>query len=150
MKIIGKKGSSDAYTQTTQTIHLSKILIISLVLFLIFIIAVLGYIDSLAPIPVDLEEDLVIARLTNVCLAATYPGTDTMQQNIIDVDKVTKESLDSCFVDDFGLTVRLTSNDDKINLYTSVGSTATNQYFVRYVLIKTPDGIIPGVLKVSL
>ena len=150
MKIIGKKGNSDTYVQTIEVFNFTKILIISLVLIFALIAVTISYIESLAPIPANLEEDLIIARLTNVCLASNYENSDLLQQNILDLNKLTEENLNNCFTGNVAFTVRVSSIDESINKITAAGSRATVKTFARYTLIKTPEGNIPGIIRVSV
>jgi len=101
--IKGKKGMVDGTSQgdagvsTATTLSFIKLILILILATLILLFYASKFINSKAPIPTDLESDLQIARLTNVCLAITHDPFDIKDQQMIYENSLTKEKVNNCF-----------------------------------------------------
>lgn len=99
-----KKGSSggtdgDAGISTSTTLTFIRVILISTIIVFLLILSVSSFIDSKAPVPVDLDSDLMLARLANVCLASVHQPFDIVDQKVILDSSLTLENIKNCFID---------------------------------------------------
>lgn len=160
----GQGGSADVEDDisdestfvVSSKVHYYFFIIIIIILgFIAFLLISQNYVDSLVSPPQNIEDDLVLARITNVCFSPTHPVTGYAQQGVIDVEQFTQTTLEECFSGEQPprLTVELQSFDGKNfqteQLFTSKGGLTQHK---RNILIKAPgyDSLQPGWLYVGL
>lgn len=147
-------SEGDAAISTATTLSFIKlILILILVTFLLLSFAS-KFLNAKAPIPTDLESDVMLARLTNVCLATPHEPFEILDQKIIYEQAFTKDKVYDCFTQ-LNYTkikkINLQWKDDS-GLQTKTIEVSKQKYEglnLLYVLIQHEDGTrTPGTMSV--
>ena len=149
-----KKGQSGSGFDASSSAFYWFVVLIPIVLVMVFFILLFGgYVDSLSPIPENLEQDIIIARLTNTCFAKQNIN-GFLEANIIDIHKVNQTVLDACFSSkpqpQFSMRLRYTyfdnSKSDVISLVMGGGESIIRTH---YVLVDNTTHQVPGILEVK-
>jgi len=74
-----------------------KLIIIIVLLVIYLVVPGMRLLNSQSKIPSYLQEDIYLARLTNVCLANHHYPFQTIDQDKISAESFNKEHIDSCF-----------------------------------------------------
>ena len=133
----------------------------SLVLIGVLIFAFVGitnaYIQSFVPVSEDLQTDLLIARVTNMCFVYEEPQTQIKRANILDESKLTQQKLEHCFTSmglqpNIRIEVKLMEGEtytEIVNLRLGEGAIDTTHH--RYTLLHTQNGeLLPALLYVTV
>jgi hypothetical protein len=153
-RIVSKKGQSSSGFDASSSAFYWFMVLIPIVLVLFFFILLFGgYVDSLSPIPRTLEQDIVIARLTNTCFAKEN-SQGFLESNIIDISKVNKTVLEDCFSSkpqpSFSLVLKYTTFDNVLShrLPLIMGSGGEKILHTQYVLVDNQTHQVSGILEV--
>lgn len=106
----GKKAEGDTYVTTSKVHYFIVVLFVIIITLTIYLFFGFRYINASAPVPVGLPENIMMARVTNVCMSWENEGR--VYQNVIDYTKVTANSLRSCFGTETPVEIRVISDDD--------------------------------------
>lgn len=98
--------SGDTSTAVGMIFHYMKIILFVGLIFVLFIIPAMRVLDSKVVLPEQLEGDLVMARLTNICFATEHDIFTEKKQGIIDINKVNKQTIENCFLEELELNIQ--------------------------------------------
>ena len=160
----GQAGSSEAsddlsddstFVVTSKVNYYFVVLVLVVLAFVAFLLISNNYVNALVSVPKNVRNDLLIARVTNVCFTPEEIPFGYSRQNIIDVEQFTEQNLLSCFSDNPTprMSLTLSAIDSSLfsttEVFTGKGGMST---IVRPVLLKLPDQKLPqaGLLRVGL
>lgn len=152
-----KKGSSDSgsgFESSSTALYWIFILFPLVIVIVFFVLLFGGYVDSLSPVPDVLEHDLVIARISSTCFTYIDESTNTVQTNIIDLQKFNQTNLDACFATQSqpSISVSLDSLSNPAAFSTKqvyLGGGASQRSYVLYALVHNGSALLPAQLTVA-
>lgn len=150
-----KKGQDESAGSFVMNVKFHYYLIaVFIILFaLIYYVSYLtSYADSYAPVPDNLKDDLLFARIVNVCFAYQNPELGIIRQNVLDKNILDINRLQQCFDKSStkALEVSFYEIDESKPFQTlKMGNVHPSKSFVRYALLKTDTEIKPILVKVS-
>ncbi len=131
-----------------------KIIIVIGILVVYLVIPGLRLLNSQSTIPLNLEEDIYFARLTNNCLAEAHQPFSTIDQDTINLNLFSKATINTCFEKNPLAKLSITwyglSNNSKTTK-TLVFSTLQNTLTIKkMVLVNINDTLHTGVLTAEM
>lgn len=153
-----KKGSdAEAFVAAEKPFkHIAFIIIISGVM-IAFLVYGTNYMDAAAHVDENMEAELIMQRLQNVCFASTDPATGKTMENVIDYNKVNRDVMDSCFsggsVPPMLIMLKpldVPGHNDFNQKVIKHGKGKTEQEYVRYSLVKKGGNTYPAELHVKV
>lgn len=147
----GKKGQTDSSTIIGKQPFIIIGLFVIVVVAIIFAALTLKYKEAYVPLSEDLQRELLIQRLTNVCFISGTPLGQGAHHSIIDASKFNRAAIDECFQTPHPpwMIVELEAVDGFMNFQRIVLYQGVTKYEeTRYVLIRDAQGVLhPGFLQ---
>ncbi|MGM5481003.1 MAG: hypothetical protein ACQESE_01185 [Nanobdellota archaeon] len=155
-----RKGSDgDAYVSQEKPFKFIAFIVIITGVLIVFLAYGSNFMDAVAHVDENLEAEIMIERMQNVCFAARDPYTLQPQENILEYRKINRKTLQRCFSSD-NIPTMIISIDlldehtkQEINFnpsYMKIGSGSTERDYVRYTVIKIDGESYPGELRVKI
>lgn len=148
-------SEGDAAISTTNTMTFIKFILIVVATTMLIIVPGIKLLNSKAIIPVDLEPDVFVARLTNVCFATPHEPFEILDQKIIHEDLFTEHFANQCFtnINNTGIKTISLGWKGETGKYEKKTLEFSKSHFTSldllYVYVETKDGsIYPGTLAV--
>lgn len=143
-----KKGNADTYVVVSKWVYYIIVIFIVSLSIIFFVVKGVTFLDAKTSVVPTLSHDLIISRITNVCLA--YEEEGRVFQNVLDVTKINVDTLSTCVMGSvFSLSVE--TYDSPINrFFATVGVGNLETTYSRYVLLKIDENIHPAILRVII
>ena len=145
-----KKGNSSTYIVVGKWTYYIVVVIVVAITLLFFIGKGVTYVNSKTTVSEDLKEDLLYARIVNVCFA--YQEDGRVYQNILEAEKITKTRLDNCLGGRVA-TVAISSAStppafQEYNIITGTGTSKST--ILGYTIVKDGDQLYPAKITVTV
>ncbi|MFP4118447.1 MAG: hypothetical protein ACLFTH_00140 [Candidatus Woesearchaeota archaeon] len=159
--LFNNKKGSDGDTYVAQEKPFKFIIFIILIgaVLIAFLTFGINYMDSLAYVDQEMEAELMIQRMQNVCFAYKNPDTGVYSENTIDYTKFNRTMLDKCFQDNNTPAMIITlrplmeepqHKDDFKPRMMKTGAGSTAKEYVKYTIVRTEDEVYPAELRVKI
>lgn len=155
-----KKGSEgDAYVASEKIFKYIVLIVLFAGTLITFLAFGSEFMDSLAHVDTNLEAELMIKRMQNVCFAVEDEHTGLLRENVIDHKSFNRTTLEDCFTSETtpGMVLSLQpleySVEHETDFPTKFMKTGTGENiknYDNYVLVKYDGEIYPGELHVKI